>query len=191
MTTDVGVINLGLSKISASRIARINPAKTPLETYMALNYPRWKRYELSRRRWVFAFEENYTLTLNETLTNTCQPYKFLLPNNCLRPIREKGTEWKQRGKFLLSACPTLTIDYIRDAPEVEFDPLFEEVLACKVAYESAEYVTQSNTKKQSAGQDYQDAVSSAGQANAFVIGPEDISGDDENFSWLSARYCGG
>lgn len=188
MLTDVQVINLGLSKIAASRITSIAPPGTSLEKYMAVNYKEWKRYELTRRRWVFATEDNYLLTLNDTVDGTAKPYSFLLPVDCLRPIRDKCTEWVQRGRKLWSSYNTLRISYIRNAPEEEFDPLFNEVLACKIAMESAEYVTQSNSKRQLAESMYDRAVKDASEANAFVVGPEDVQSDDSAFSWLSDRY---
>lgn len=191
MLTDVQIINLGLSKIASSRVNRIDPARTPLETYMAGNYPQWKREELTKRRWVCAMEENYTLTLTNTDETADKPYRYLLPANCLRPVRTKYSEWNQAGRSLYSTCPILKIDYIRNIPESEFDPLLNEVLACKIAMESCEYVTQSNSKKEDAERKYDRAVATAGQANAFVIGPEDIASDDGDYSWVSVRYTGG
>lgn len=188
MYTDVQLLNLGLSKIAANRIARIDPPRTPLEAFCATLYPQVKKVELTKRRWVFATEDDYLLTLATTLTDVRQPYKFQLPNDCLRPIRTKRTEWKQRGRFLFSCYSTLKIDYIRDADEDEFDPLFNEVLACKIALESVEYVTQSTSKKQAALQEYKEAVDIAGQANAFVIGTEDVTGDDDDSPWIAARH---
>lgn len=187
MLTDVQIINLGLSKVVASRVNRIDPASTPLEKYMAVNYPHWKRVELAKRRWVFAKVEEYTLTLNATLEDTDRPYKYVLPIDCLRPIRNKYTEWVQRGRYIYSASATLKIDYIRNAPESDFDSLFEEVLACKIGYESSEYVSASAAKKAAAKEAYDEAVALAGKANAFTIGPEDVQSDDSDFSWLQAR----
>lgn len=188
MLTDVQLINGGLSKIASNRVNRIDPAQTPLEAFMASNYKHWKRTELARRRWVFAMEENYALTLNSTLTDVAKPYKFALPIDCLRPIRTKTTEWVQRGRFLFSGSLTLNIDYIKNVLEEEFDPLFDEVLMCRVAYESAEFVTQSNSKKQLAKEQYDDAIAVAGQCNAFIRGPEDIQESDDAFSWIGGRH---
>lgn len=191
MLTDVQLINGGLSKIASNRVNRIDPATTSLEVFMASNYQHWKRTELTKRRWVFAMEEGYALTLESTRTDGVErPNKFALPIDCLRPIRTKKTEWVQRGKYLYSAYDTLTIDYIRNATEAEFDPLFDEVLMCKIAYESAEFVAQSNAKKEFAYNLYKDAVDLAGQCNAFIIGPEDIQETDDDFSWVSSRYNG-
>ena len=191
MLTDVQIINLGLSKIAASRINRIDPARTPLEQYMAQNYPQWKREELTKRRWNFSLSINYQLTLTNTIEGVEQPYRYLLPADCLRPIRNKYDEWRQAGRSIYSAYPVLIIDYIRNVSEADFDPLFNEVLGCKVAMESCEYVTQSNSKKADAESKYDRAVATAGQANAFVIGAEDIAADDGDYTWVSVRYTGG
>lgn len=190
MLTDVQIINLGLAGISSSRISRIDPPRTPLEVFVAANYAQQKRSELSKRRWVFATVDNYTLTLNATLTDVEQPYKYILPIDCLRPIRNKDTEWKQRGRSLYSAYPTLKLDYIRNALESEFDPMFNDVLARRIGMDSVEFVTQSNSKKADAKDDYKEAVAEAAKANAFVIGPEDIGSDDSDFSWVTSRYNG-
>lgn len=189
MLTDVQIINNGLSKIAASRVTRIDPPKTPLEGFMANGYEQWKRSELTKRRWVFAHTKNYALTKTDTLEGVEKPYKYPLPNDCLRPIRTKYSEWEQRGQFLYSALSELKIDYIRNAEESEFDPLFNDVLSARVAVESVEYVTQSNTKVERAEKAYKMAVAEAGRANAFVIGAEDIQDDDEDFSWVSSRYA--
>jgi len=187
MLTDLQLCNGGLSKISSSRINILTPPRTPLEQYMKVNYEHWKRTELAKRRWVFALVEEYDLTLNATLTDTDRPYKFALPNDCLRPIRNRYTPWVQRGRFVYASSETLKLDYIKNAPESDFDPLFNEVLMCKIGYEACEYVTQSTSKTEKAYKLYQEAVKDAGQANAFVIGPEDIAADDSNFSWLGAH----
>jgi len=188
MFTGVQIINLGLSKIASSRVSRVDPPVSSLERFVAEGYPHWKRTELTKRRWVFAIEDNYALTQVATLENVEQMYKYQLPVECLRPIRGKRTEWKQRGRYLYSAYSELRVSMIMNVDETEFDPLFVEVLACRVALESVEYVTQSNTKKADAEALYRNAVSDAGQANAFVIGPEDVTEDDEDFPFVTSRF---
>jgi len=182
------VINTGLAKIASSQIERIDPPRTSLEVFVAGNYPQWKRSELAKRRWVFATELHYKLPLTETLTGTYRPFKYLLPVNCLRPIRGRRTEWVQSRRSLYSADPALEIDYIADVDEPEFDPMFVDVFAWRIAIESVEYVTQSNTKKADAKSLYDDAVRVAGQMNAYVIGPEDNTYDENDYPFLTARY---
>jgi hypothetical protein len=189
MLTDVQIINLGLAKLAATPIKRIDFPVTPIESYMASNYPQWRRQELAKRRWVFALEYEYPLTLNDTLPDSAKPYKFGLPIDCLRPIRGRGTEWEQRGHYLYSGSDTLKLNYVKNVPESEFDTLFNEVLACKIAVESCDYITQSNTKKESLKEDYKTALMEAARNNAFVIGPENIH-NDETSSWLLGRHYG-
>jgi len=188
MYTALQVINLGLGKISSSRVERIDPPGTSLARYVADGYPTWKRTEIAKRRWVFATEHNYLCTRTETLDFGDRPYKFAMANDCLRPIRTKRSEWKQSGRFILSAYEELRIDYIRNATEAEFDPLFVEVLAWRIATECVEYVTQSNTKKADAINLYRDAVAEAGRANAYTIGAEDNTSDDDQYAFLTSRY---
>lgn len=188
MLTDVQIINDGISKLGSSRVKQIAPPVTPLEVFMAARYPQWKRSELTKRRWVFALVKEYSLTQVSTTEPGSKPFKYNIPNDCLRPIRGKRTEWEQRGRYIFSAYDTLAIDYIKDAAESEFDPLFNDVLSARVQLGSVEYITQSATKKADAKEDYKDAIKDAGRANAFVIGPEDIDEDDNELSWLEAGY---
>lgn len=187
MFTSVEIINVGLSKIASSRISRIDPPTTSLEKFVSASYTHWKRSELTKRRWVFATEDGFNPPQVATLKGVAQPYKYELPADCLRPVRLKRTEWKQRRRFLFSAYDNLKISYIVNVSEDEFDPLFVEVLACRIAMECVEFVTQSNTKKSDAKVLYDDAVTDAAKANAFVIGPEDVRSDDEDFAFLTAR----
>jgi len=188
MFTQVQVVNLGLSKIASSRISRLDPPQSSLERFVAAGYEHWKRSEIAKRRWVFATEANYALAKVGELTDTDKPYKYSLPVDCLRPIRLKRTEWVQRRRYVYSADAALKISYIVNVDESEFDPLFVEVLACRIAMESVEYVTQSNTKKADAKALYDTAVTEAAKANAFVIGPEDVTSDDEDFPFITARF---
>lgn len=190
MLTDVQIINNGLSKIASSRVRRIDPPSTPLEAYMSVNYAQWRRQELTKRRWVFAFVKGYRLTQVSDSEAGDKKYKYAMPIDCLRPIRTKSTEWVQAGRYIYSAYSTLFIDYIRNAPEEDDDPLFDEVLACKIAFESAEYVTQSSTKEAAALEKYKMAIRDAGSVNAFIIGPEDYDEDDDELTWLEAHHYG-
>lgn len=188
MYTDVQIINFGLMKLGSARISRIDPAVSPLERVCATGYPQWKRAELMKRRWVFATEEHYKLAQVDFIEGVCRPYKYSIPPDCLRPVRTKRTEWKQSGKFIYSSCADLRISFIRNVEEKDLEALFVDVLASRIALECVEAVTQSNTKKADVETLYQQAVTAAGQANAFVIGPEDIQEDDADFSFVYSRF---
>lgn len=193
MTTAVKVINLGLSKFAASRVSSIAPPRTNLEQFMADNYPQWKREMISTKRWNFA-EEYRTLTATPATQETYdKPHRYPMPNDALRPVREKRSEWVQRGTSLYSAFSTLTVLFLIDKPETDFDPLFTNVLAERVGVGSVEYVTQSSTKAGTRDAALTAALRVAASMNAFVTGSEALSdeqdeGNAESFSWLSSRY---
>lgn len=188
MFTDVQVINLGLGKLGSARVANIAPPVSPLERFVATGWPLWRTSELAKRRWVFATQFDYVMTLSATLVDVDKPYEYNIPPDSLRLIRQRRTEWRQSGRKIRSNENPLSISYIRDTNPDEFDPLFVEVLACRIALECAEYVTQSNSKKADANGLYNDAVNKAGQANAYTIGPEDYGADDNDFPFITARY---
>jgi len=188
--TDIQIINLGLGKIAEAQIERIDPPRTSLERFIAAGYTSWRNSELAKRRWVFATEYDFPLALVASDLPGVRKYKYSLPTDCLRPIREKGVEWRQSGRFIQSSNSALTIPYVINVPEADFDPLFVEVLAERVALESVEYVTQSNSKRQSREVNYVEAVADASRNNAFVIGPEDNTSDDEAYGFLEGRING-
>lgn len=189
MYTDDQIVNLGLAKIGQSRVTRLDAPVSPLERFVAPLYGHWKRYVLSRHKWAFARVNGYQLTLSDTIGgDTPRPYKFALPVDCIKPIRTRRNNWQQAGKFVYSSEKTLFIDYVKDVQEADFDTWFIEVLACKIALECVEYVTQSNMKKSDAKQLYDETVSLAKQENAFIVGPEDYAVDDYQFEFLRERF---
>lgn len=189
MPSDVAIINLGIGKYSATRVRRIDPGSTSLESFCGEGYPQWRASELTKRRWVFATVFDYLLTASENDPTRERPYKFLLPNDCLRPIREKGTTWVQSGRALYAYEAELKLDYVRNVDEAEFDPLFIDVLAARCGIETVNHVTESRPKKVDLTFEYDRAVSEAAKQNAFVIGPENVNGDDSAYPFLEARWA--
>lgn len=184
------VINLGLGKIAASKVTTLDPPKSTLEKHCADGYPVWRDSEMSIRDWYFC-QQNAQLTLtpevNPVDVGDGRVYRYAVPTDMLRPIRDKRTEWQQRGQFIFSRYNTLVLPYIARRPEAIWDALFIDVVACRVAKECTEYATQSNTKGESAETKYDKAVHLAARANMFVQGPVDIRLDDANDEWILAR----
>lgn len=186
-TTALSICNLGLGKIGASRCTTLSPPRSPVERHCAVGYPQWRDDELENRRWYFALEKAQ-LALVDEIEGEDLKYKFALPNDCLRVIRTPKARWQQRGLFLYDIYPDVKIEYIRRATEDEFPASFIEVLACRVALESAEFVTQSNTKKADTHTLYDDAVNRARRNASFVTEPESTEGADEHFDWVTSRF---
>lgn len=188
MFSKVQIINLGLAKIASSPVSRIDPPQTSLERHVAAGYEHWKRTELAKRRWVFALEDGVQLALVEQFDDRDYAYKYAIPTEALRPVRLKRSEWKQRGRYVYSNEESIRVTLIMNVDEADFDPLFVEVLASRIALESVEYVTQSNTKKADVEALYQAAVADAARSNAYVVGPEDYGSDDNDFPFITERF---
>jgi hypothetical protein len=79
-----------------------------------------------------------------------------------------GPVWAvEAGAILTDAAAPLNIRYLRRPVDAAlFDPLFAEVLACALALELAEELTQSDAKKAFAAGQYQAAVREALRLNA-------------------------
>lgn len=189
MTDALSVCNLGLGKIAASRISSLSPPRSSLERHCASGYPTWRDQEIAKRRWVFALAKTQLVQVAEPLTSGRNIYQYGLPPKILRPLRDKHTRWEIRGVVLFSDCPDgQWLEYLQRVDETLFDPLFTDVLASRVAVESVEFASQSNTKGQTADSHYAASVNEAARANAFIIGPEDIQTPDEEDTWISGRW---
>jgi hypothetical protein len=188
------ICNLGLKKIAASPVSSLEPPRTPIEKHCADGYPHWKRTELAKRRWVFATEFVQLTQEGPAITDSAMLYalggrnlKYKMPSDAIRLIRDARTEWVSRGGYIYSSQPNLIVEVILDKTEDLFSSEFAEVLACRVAKESVEFATQSNTKTGTADALYNNALSEAGKNNAFVIGSEKTNEPDDESDWLNAR----
>lgn len=194
MQTATDIINLGLAALGAQRVSQLSPPRTELERFMASSYPAWRDAELARNRWLFAIKRA-TLTQTDDAPEIAElPYAYLIPNDCLRPLRDdtgRGKAlWVREGKYLYSEESTLVLRYVARVPEADFDPLFVNVLAGRIALMSAEFVTQSNQKKADADALYKGALDAAKVANGFATGSENPYADVDGvaYSWVSSRY---
>jgi hypothetical protein len=78
----------------------------------------------------------------------------------------------------------LKIRYVRDVTdEGTFDALFVMALAARLAYETCEQITQSNSKKQAAAEDLKQALRDAVMTGAIEKPPSTIADD----SWIVSR----
>lgn len=190
MTTALDICNRGLAKIGASRISQLMPPRTPLERHCSANYPHWRDSELSgARRWTCALAIETLAQTNVYIdTNGITYYVYDMPVNAFRPVRTNYSQWIQRGQKIYDPSPTFTAEFITRISEDTMDPFFIEVLACRVAKESAEFATQSSTKGESADSRYNRALADAARANAVQIGPEPMMVPEVLDEWITARY---
>ena len=190
MPTAKDIINGGLGKIGASRVNSITPPVSVIESLAAAGYPKWKRSELRKRRWVFAtvkakiFPTTTVADFGDNLS-----YTYNVPGDMLRPIRDNQTEWVQRGQTLYSRrSDFIILEYIADKPDNALtDPQFIDLLESRIAMELAEPATQNPGKRRDAVVMYKDALTEAARLNAFILDPQPNDNDDTDFDWVMAR----
>lgn len=189
-----GICNLALDKLGAEPIQSLAAPTKPNEKLLSRQYPHWRDAELRRHRWLFAIETKRLTPTGTPLTigSDGTLYRYQMPNTALRAVRRLDDTWRIGGgsRMLLDYSSTyIDVDFILQRDPVDMDPLFQEALACRLGFECAEKITQSNEKKRDLWQMYRDAIEEAKRANAFERGPEIWAGQDTNvqYTWEQAR----
>lgn len=201
MASQISIVNLALIKIGADRITSladdVKQARVMLEIWDNV-----RRAELRRYNWNFAIGRQSLAALEETPAFGFANY-FQLPTDCLKVIQvseyypigfgawQSGSvmsdtsEYQIEGRKIASNYgPPLYIKYIKDIEDTNtYDASFVEVLACKLAIEACEPITQSNTKLDAKWKEYKEAVRLALRADAVENPPADL----QDSSWLQAR----
>lgn len=86
---------------------------------------------------------------------------------------EYPLDWTLEGRYLMTDdVGPLYLRYVSSAAAVaDYDPLFAEAIAARMAFDLCETITNSETKKASLHQIYLNAVKLARQQNAIEAGP--------------------
>lgn len=189
--TPKDIVNLGLGKITSSFITSLSPPSTPLEKRASAGYAHWRNSELAKRRWAFAWR---TMTLTQSPMADADEdeyeYRYTLPDSVGRVMRGKRQIFQIRDGYLYSNDSPLRVAYIAAVSETEFDPLFIDVVACRVAKEMMRSVPLDVNRGESIEKEYKDAIRTAGVANAFLL-PDELHGqEDYEDDWVIAREIG-
>jgi len=158
--------------------------------------------ELRRYRWKFALKRA-TLPALVASPEWGYTYAYQLPADFLalvqvneyylRGLKQKTLWTVESGQILTDLPAPLKVRYIRRVDNLGLvDPLFVEVVACKLAFEACETLTQSAQKEQAAGEKYRFAVQEAVRQDAIENPPDELPWG----SWLDSReslasYAGG
>lgn len=191
-TSETEICNLALTKLGAKRITALDDATSANARYCNAVYASIRDRLLRSYKWHFA-KKFVTLAPDGSDPNTEEyDYAFVLPADFLRllkPVERADLDWKMVNHNGARAIYTndgdeIEVPYIARITNVAlFDPLFVDALACDIASELCEPITQSNTKKADVKTDRREAIATARRLNAFESGPEEAPED----SWLSAR----
>jgi len=193
-TSDVSICNLALQKLGASRIVSLTEDSPNARACNAC-YEAMRDLELRKHRWSFAITR-VALAADATAPVFGPAYQYTLPAGFLRLLEpdpeanyntldwtiESGSNGSR--KLLTNFTAPVQIRYIRRVTDpTEFDSAFVEVLACRIAIQTCEAITQSNSKKEDVKEQYRDAAREARRANAI----EAVSGELPVDTWDSAR----
>jgi len=156
--------------------------------------------ELRRRKWRFSLRRTQLPAL-AAAPEFNYGYAYQLPADCLSILSvgdiAPGVDlsdyrtnidadlYSVEGRTVLTDLPApLKLRYkARITDATQFDAAFVQAFASRVAYEIAEDLTQSATKRQAAAEDYRAAIREAVAANAIEVAPTPIPDD----AWVLAR----
>lgn len=188
--SEVSIGNLALQKVGASRIVSLSEDKKSARAINAC-YAHERDMELRRHAWNFS-KTRIVLAPSAVAPAFDYGYAFPLPADYLSiwqfPLRP-NVDWsfeQHEGSLcvLTNDGTSINLLYVaRVEDTTRFDPLFEEALACRIAAQICEEITQSNSKLANVRQDYDMAIKSAKVANAVENLPRTPVEDD----WVTAR----
>lgn len=201
MPSNVDIVNLALTKLGANRITTMTD---DLEQARVMNaiFDMVRDGELTDHNWSFAAKRAMLPALTET---PLFGYDFLyeLPSDCLsvvrvadwsRPWLNQGWHgWRQSdvGLYRLQsrrietdiASPLPLLYNARIEDPNQFDPLFVQALAYRLAMETCDKITQSNTKMQLVAQGYSQAITRAIKNDSIQEPPSPMA----ESSWILSR----
>ena len=189
--SQVRVANLALQKLGAAEIVSMDE-DTRERRAISRCYTMLRDRELRAHNW------NFSIRRKVLAPSSVAPLfefakAFPLPSDCLRPLPpSRDVDWTieyhEGSKHILTNEGTVIyLRYVsRVTDEHQFDPLFADMLACKIAWHCCEEITQSNQKKADIEREYDKARADAKRINAF----EQATPQEPEPPWLTARYAG-
>lgn len=193
MASKTDIANRALSKLGEKRVSNIDTQDTDSAKVIRYMWEVVRDAEIAKYPWNFAVKR---LQIAKDAAAPVWEWSnyYTLPPDFLSLLEVKGEpsyeiEQNSDGGLAIATNNGSPI-FIRYIARVEntgaFDPLFVEALACKIAMEACEEITQSNTKKQLLTQEYLRAISEAYASDSIQEYPKSLR-DDE---WLLVRSSG-
>lgn len=198
MSSVIEIANAALTKLGSARITSLtDDVKAAREVNARFNALRDD--ELRAHRWQFAIKRASLAALSDAPAYGWT-YQYALPSDCLRVdqindefpaavmdnyiTREVG-DWVIEGnKILTNIAAPLKLRYLAQIEDPnQWDVSFREALACRIAAELCEALTQSNQKRQLAWEEYKEAITRAVRSNAIERAPVTYPDD----AWMISR----
>lgn len=185
MASIVDICNLALTKLGQIRITSLsdnNKAARACNLY----FPYARDFVLRAHNWNCVTTRVQLAPLSTTPAFDFA-YEYQQPSDCIKVVEvDTSYPWMVEGrKILTDQGTTLDIRYQkREEDPNQYDSLLTATIAARLAYELAEELTQSNTKKDEAMQDFQISLSEARLRDSQEQSPSTLYEDD----WINVRY---
>ncbi len=196
--SEVDICNLALQKIGEDKriVALTDDTKAARE--LAIAYPLQRDAELRRNRWKFCLARASIAADAAAPSPSVFLYQYALPADFLSLIeltdyRLPSPTEPEQYQFRTGSAGTmietdltapLRIRYVAKITDTtRYDPLFVQALACSIAMQVCEPITQSTTKLQSVQQQYQYWMEQAETVDAIEKPPQPMF----DSSWLMER----
>lgn len=185
MASEVSISNMALAKLGEGRITSLTQdSKAARECNNC--YTELRDQLLRSHPWNFT-KTRVTLAPASTDTTADYIYTYNWPADALRvlPPRDHDVDWQIEGRAILTNWgDELKLVYVKQVTDANtMDPLFREMLACKMALHMCEALTQSSQKKEDIRQQYKDALAEARRTNAI----EQVSAEPPEDTWVTCR----
>jgi hypothetical protein len=189
MASEVDICNRALQKLGAKRITALSDDSVNARACNSA-YSHVRDAELRAHPWNFAIARA-ELAADATAPDWGRANAYQLPSNFLCMVNDypedndNSKDWVIEGrKILTDDSDPIYIRYIKKETDTsQFDSLFVEALATKLAFELCEEITQSNTKKEGLRQDYEQVIRNARRMNAI----EKVSSEPPEDTWVTVR----
>lgn len=187
MASVIQVANRALTKLGAARIISLDDNNKQARS-ISNCFEDLRDAELRAHRWQFSIKRSSLAASAEAPAYGFQN-QFPLPSDFLRLdmiadqypdaimddyIGTETAEWAIEGNMILTSMSApLKIRYVAQVTDPnDWDALFREALACRIAAEICEDLTQSNEKRQLAWKERQQAISDAIRIGAIERPPQ-------------------
>ncbi len=186
MSSIVEICNRGLDKVGHGPINALGDGSKASNLCDRM-WPIVRDQLLREHPWNFAVKRA-TLAPSSTAPDWGFLYKHQMPVDLLKltDVLDLSTgEYQVEGRFILANTDVLYIRFISKVEDPNlYDSLFIELAATLIAFNAAEPLTQSNTKKEALWSEYMDALNKAKRSDGLENPPTKYEEDD----WLTVRY---
>lgn len=193
MASQVSIVNRALVKLGESTVLLLTDNVKQART-MAAIFDDTRDAELRANRWKFAIKRAQLSALVDA-PQFGYSYQYELPDDYLALVQvgefyvrtgmKQRAPWSIEGRRLLTdqAAP-LAIRYVSRVTDTsQFDALFVDSLACRLAMEACEALTQSDTKFQRVAAMRAEALKQALRVDAIENPPDELP----DGTWLESR----